>query len=255
MQRASSILSRCLVVVPTYNERENIARLVADVLAQGDRFDILVVDDNSPDGTGAVVAEIAAADPRVQLLRRPGKLGLGSAYIDGFRAGLEQGYGYLCQMDADFSHQPRYLPLLLAEAEQAADVAIGSRYVDGGTVANWSWRRRLLSRGGNLYARAVLGLAVRDCTGGFKCFRTGALRQLDLGGIRSSGYAFQVELNYRCAQAGLRVAEVPICFPDRTAGHSKMSQAIILEASLMVLRMRLATPRLHAPAALNKPQA
>lgn len=253
-QWVSSPGSRCLVVVPTYNERENIARLVAAVHAQGERFDVLVVDDGSPDGTGAIVAELAAASPRVRLLSRPGKLGLGSAYIAGFRAGLDQGYGYLCQMDADFSHQPRYLPALLAAAEHAADVAIGSRYVAGAGVERWSWRRRLLSRGGNLYARALLGLRVRDCTGGFKCFRSSALRKLDLPGIRSNGYAFQVELNYRCQQAGLRVAELPIIFPDRAAGRSKMSHEIILEASLMVLRMRLAAQPSPLAAALHKPR-
>lgn len=246
--------SRCLVVIPTYNERENIARLVAEICAQDGRFDILVVDDSSPDGTGAIVRELGAAEPRVRLLQRPGKLGLGSAYRDGFALGLEQGYGYLCQMDADFSHQPRYLPLLLAQAERAADVAVGSRYVAGGGVERWSWRRRLLSRAGNLYARAMLGLKLRDCTGGFKCFRAGALRRIDLPGIRSNGYAFQVELNYRCAQAGLRVAEVPIVFPERAAGRSKMSQAIILEASLMVLRARLAARRPLLPAVANEPQ-
>lgn len=254
MQRFSSFLSRCLVVIPTYNERENITRLVSDVLAQGEQFDVLVVDDNSPDGTGAIVAGLMATEPRVRLLRRAGKLGLGSAYVEGFRLGLEQGYGYLCQMDADFSHQPCYLPLLLAQAQLAADVVVGSRYVAGAQIENWSWQRQLLSQAGNLYARAVLGLVLRDCTGGFKCFRASALRQIDLLGIRSNGYAFQVELNYRCAQAGLRMTEVPIVFPDRTAGQSKMSHAIILEASLMVLRMRLGARPLHPPRVLNKPQ-
>jgi dolichol-phosphate mannosyltransferase len=195
------------------------------------------------------VAAIAAGSRRVQLLRRPGKLGLGSAYIDGFALGLSRGYGYLCQMDADFSHQPHYLPLLLAAAEQRADVAVGSRYVPGGRVERWPWQRRLLSRGGNLYARLVLGLPVRDCTGGFKCFRAAALRQIDTPSIRSNGYAFQVELNYRCHRAGLRVVELPICFPDRTAGQSKMSQRIIAEASLMVLRLRFPA-RDAAPAVL-----
>jgi dolichol-phosphate mannosyltransferase len=244
--------SRCLVVVPTYNEVENITPFVASVLAQGGQFDILVVDDNSPDGTGATVADIAAADARVKLIRRAGKLGLGSAYIDGFRFGLAQGYGYLCQMDADFSHQPRYLPLLLTEVERSADVAIGSRYVEGAAVEDWSWRRRLLSAVGNAYARAVLGLQVRDCTGGFKCFRASALRLVDPAKICSNGYAFQVELNYRCARAGLSIAEVPITFPERTAGKSKMSHAIIAEAALMVLRMRLGSAPLRATPALNE---
>lgn len=249
------IASRCLVVIPTYNERENIACLLSAIRAQGERFDALVVDDGSPDGTGAIVAAMASGDLRVQLLQRPGKLGLGSAYIDGFRLGLEQGYGYLCQMDADFSHQPDYLPLLLAQAEQAADVVIGSRYVAGARMEGWPWHRRLLSQGGNRYARAVLGLKVRDCTGGFKCFRSSALRQIDVPTIRSNGYAFQVELNYRCHEAGLNVAELPIVFPDRTAGQSKMSHEIIFEASLMVLRMRLAARPAPLTAFLNKPPA
>jgi len=242
-------LRYCLVVVPTYNEALNIERLIAEILAQGPQYDLLVVDDGSPDGTGALVAAIAARTPRVQLLSRPGKLGLGTAYLAGFRHGLRAGYSFICEMDADFSHQPHYLPQLLGRAEREADVVLGSRNVPGGRVENWSWARQALSKGGSLYARAVLGMPVRDCTGGFKCFRADALRQIDLGAIRSSGYAFQVELNYRCHQAGLRISELPIVFPDRVAGSSKMSQRIILEAALMVLRLRLAP----APLPLAEP--
>jgi dolichol-phosphate mannosyltransferase len=229
----------CLVVVPTYNEILNIERLLVAILAQGPQFDVLVVDDNSPDGTGDLVAALAARTPRVQLLRRSGKLGLGTAYNAGFREGLRQGYSYLCEMDADFSHQPHYLPVLLAVAERAADVALGSRNVPGGRVENWSFVRKLISKGGSLYARTILGMPVRDCTGGFKCFRAEVLRRIDLDSITSNGYAFQVEMNYHCHRAGFRLHELPIVFPDRVAGQSKMSQRIVWEAVLMVWKLRL----------------
>ena len=210
----------CLVVVPTYNEALNIERLIVEILGQGPQFDVLVVDDASPDRTGDLVAAMAALTPRVQLIRRAGKLGLGSAYVAGFREGLRQGYRYLCEMDADFSHQPRYLPVLLAVAERAADVALGSRNVPGGRVEHWSWLRKLISKGGSLYARTILAMPVRDCTGGFKCFRAGVLQQIDLDSIGSNAY------------------ELPITFPDRIAGQSKMSQQIVWEAAAMVLKLR-----------------
>ncbi len=229
----------CLVVVPTYNEALNIEQLIVAILSQGPQFDVLVVDDNSPDGTGDLVAALAVQTPRVKLLRRAGKLGLGTAYIAGFQEGLRQGYSYLCEMDADFSHQPRYLPVLLAVAERAADVALGSRNVPGGRVENWSWLRQLISRGGSLYARTILGMPVRDCTGGFKCFRAEVLRQIELNSITSNGYAFQVEMNFRCHQAGFQLHELPIIFPDRVHGQSKMSQQIVWEAAAKVLRLRL----------------
>ncbi len=229
----------CLVVVPTYNEALNIEQLIVAILSQGPQFDVLVVDDNSPDGTGDLVAAMAAQTPRVKLLRRAGKLGLGSAYIAGFQEGLRQGYSYLCEMDADFSHRPHYLPVLLAVAERAADVALGSRNVPGGRVENWSWLRQLISRGGSLYARAILGMPVRDCTGGFKCFRAEVLRQIDLDSITSNGYAFQVEMNFRCHQAGFQLHELPIIFPDRVRGQSKMSQQIVWEAAAKVWMLRL----------------
>lgn len=232
----------CLVVVPTYNESLNIERLLREILAQGSEFDVLVVDDNSPDGTSDLVAALATANPRVQLLRRAGKLGLGTAYLEGFALGLRQGYRYLCEMDADFSHQPHYLPQLLRAAENEADVVLGSRNVPGGRVENWSPLRNLISKGGSLYARLVLGMPVRDCTGGFKCFRAEALRHIQLDAIGSNGYAFQVEMNYRCYQAGLRMRELPIVFPDRVAGQSKMSRRIVFEAALMVLRLRFGAP-------------
>jgi dolichol-phosphate mannosyltransferase len=232
----------CLVVIPTYNEALNIARLIKAILAEGTQFDVLIVDDNSPDGTGEIVADIAAQNPRVQLLRRPGKLGLGTAYLAGFRQALREGYAFVCEMDADFSHQPHYLPQLLACAEHEADLAVGSRNVPGGKVENWSLMRRAISQGGSLYARTILGMPLRDCTGGFKCFRAEVLRRIDLDAIRSNGYAFQVEMNYRCHQAGFRIKELPITFPDRVAGQSKMSRRIVLEAALMVWRIRFTAP-------------
>jgi dolichol-phosphate mannosyltransferase len=234
----------CLVIVPTFNEQPNIELLIESILAQGAQFDVLVVDDNSPDGTGDLVAALAAQTPRVQLLRRAGKLGLGSAYIAGFHEGLRQAYPYLCEMDADFSHQPRYLPALLAAAESDADVVLGSRYVKGGGIENWSWMRKLISRGGSLYARAILGLPINDTTGGFKCFRADVLRAINLDAVRSNGYGFQIEMSYRCYQAGYRIQEIPICFPDRVAGQSKMSSQIIWEAARMVWQLRL-SPNPH----------
>jgi dolichol-phosphate mannosyltransferase len=231
----------CLVIVPTYNEALNIERLITEILAQGPQFDVLVVDDGSPDGTGDIVQRIVETTPRVQLMRRKGKMGLGTAYIAGFEHGLRQGYAFLCEMDADFSHQPHYLPTMLQLAERDADVVLGSRNIPGGGVENWSWIRKAISRGGSLYARAVLGIPVADCTGGFKCFRAGVLSAvLDGTPIQANGYGFQVEMNYRCYQAGFRIREIPIIFPDRVAGQSKMSQRIVLEAAVMVLRLRFA---------------
>lgn len=232
----------CLVVIPTYNEALNIERLIAAILAEGPQFEVLIVDDNSPDGTGEIVARLAVRSRRIHLLRRPGKLGLGTAYLAGFRYALSKGYTFVCEMDADFSHQPRYLPQLLACAECEADVVIGSRSVPGGRVENWSLIRKAISRGGGLYARTILGLPVQDCTGGFKCFRAEVLRRINLDSICSNGYAFQVEMNYRCHQAGFRIKELPIIFPDRVAGRSKMSRQIVMEAALMVLRLRFAAP-------------
>jgi len=249
LTHASPSQGYCLIIVPTYNEALNIERLIAEILAQGPQFDVLVVDDNSPDGTADLVGALAARTSRVQLLRRASKLGLGSAYLAGFREGLRQGYAYLCEMDADFSHQPHYLPLLLASAEQSADVVLGSRNVAGGRVEHWSLLRKAISRGGSRYARTILAMPVADCTGGFKCFRAAVLQQLDLDAIHSNGYAFQVELNYRCHQAGFRIREIPIVFPDRVAGRSKMSQRIVWEAALMVWKLRL-SPNPYKSAAL-----
>ena len=230
-------VANCTVVIPTYNERENIGALLPRVL-ELPRFRVLVVDDNSPDGTAAVVAEMARNQPRVGLLSRPGKQGLGTAYLAGFRRALDEGAEFVCEMDADFSHDPSYLPTLLAAAEERYDLALGSRYVrDGGTV-NWGVIRQMISRGGNIYARAILGLPVMDATGGFRCYRRGALEAIDLGAIHSNGYSFQIEMLYRVMQSGGLIGEVPIIFPDRRVGQSKMSRRIVLEALLTVWRLR-----------------
>jgi cellulose synthase/poly-beta-1,6-N-acetylglucosamine synthase-like glycosyltransferase len=229
----------CLVVVPTYNEAENINRLIDDILEQGRQFDVLVVDDNSPDGTGDLVAERADASERVQLLRRAGKQGIGTAYIAGFEYAIGHGYKYVVQMDADFSHQPRYLPVLLSMTEHLCDVAIGSRKVNGGGTENWSFFREAISRGGSLYTQMILGMPIQDVTSGYKCFRVGVLAAMDLHSIQTNGFGFQVELHYRAYRAGFHLCEYPIVFPDRVAGHSKMSPRIFGEAMVKVVNMRL----------------
>jgi dolichol-phosphate mannosyltransferase len=230
---------RCLVVIPTYDERENLAPLVAAVLEQGEQFDVLIVDDNSPDGTGVLADHLAASSPRVRVLHRAGRMGLGTAYVAGFRHGLAAGYDYLFEMDADFSHDPSYLPGFLRKMEAGYDVVIGSRNIPGGGVVNWPLGRRLLSRGGSLYAAAILGLSVTDATGGFKCFKRSVLESIDLDTLRSNGYSFQIEVNYRCQQLGFRVGEVPIIFTDRVRGGSKMSRRIVVEAVWMVWKLKL----------------
>ena len=227
----------CTVVIPTYNERENIGELIPRVL-EIPRFRVLVVDDNSPDGTAEIVRDLARGEPRIGLLSRPGKQGLGRAYLAGFRRALDEGAEFICEMDADFSHDPRYLPDLLAAAETRYDLVLGSRYVRGGGTVNWGLARQLISRGGNVYARAILGLPVSDATGGFRCYRRRVLETLDLGAIQSNGYSFQIEMVYRTRRAGFRVGEVPIIFPDRRVGQSKMSRRIVLEALLTVWRLR-----------------
>jgi dolichol-phosphate mannosyltransferase len=229
---------KCLVVLPTYNEQENLPNIVPAVLSQGPHFDVLVVDDNSPDGTGRLADELAAAEPRVSVLHRDEKRGLGTAYVAGFKQALARGYDFVFEMDADFSHDPADLPRLL-EAAQQADVAIGSRWVPGGGAPNWSWLRVFISRGGSVYSRLILGLPVADLTSGFKCFRREVLATLNLDAIGSNGYAFQVEVNYLCSRRGYRIAEVPIVFVDRRVGKSKMSGGIVAEAMLMVLKYRL----------------
>lgn len=229
---------RALVVLPTYNERDNLPRLLPAILDADPRIDVLVVDDNSPDGTGREADEFARREARIRVLHRAGKLGLGTAYVAGFDYALRQGYDHVFEMDADFSHRPQDLrPLLSAAA--TADVVIGSRNIPGGTTVGWSPLRRLISRGGSAYARMLLNLPIKDCTSGFKCFSRAALGQLDLERLESNGYAFQIEVNHACHQAGLTIAEVPIVFPERVAGHSKMSPGIMVEAALVVLKLRL----------------
>ena len=229
---------RALVIVPTYNERENIRRLVDTVLRQDGRLEVLVVDDGSPDGTGQIVAEIERAEPRVHLLERERKMGLGTAYIAGFRWALENDYDFVLEMDADFSHDPAHLPQFL-RAIQDADLVLGSRYQQGRvTVVNWPIGRLILSYTANLYARAVTGLPVWDATGGFKCFRREVLQSIDFSHVRSNGYAFQIEMSFRAWKRRFRIVEIPIVFVDRTEGTSKMSKSIVREAIWMVWRLR-----------------
>lgn len=230
---------RALVIIPTYNEAPNLPDLLPQVLAQDPCIEVLVVDDNSPDGTGRLAEEAAAADPRIHVLRRASKRGLGTAYRAGFKWALARDYEYVFEMDADFSHDPKHLPQFLAAAKQA-DLVLGSRYLKGRvTVVNWPMPRLLLSYFANLYARVVTGLRVYDATGGFKCFRRRVLEGIDLARVRSNGYAFQIEMSFRAARRGFRIKEIPIVFVDRSVGDSKMSGAIIREAIWMVWRLRL----------------
>jgi dolichol-phosphate mannosyltransferase len=225
---------RPLVVIPTYNESENIERMLARIRECLPEAGILVVDDGSPDGTAELVEAAAARSPEVHLLRRSEKSGLGSAYRAGFGWGLERGYDAFVEIDADFSHDPAALPGLVAPIAEGYDVSIGSRYVEGGSIPNWAWHRHLLSRGGNIYASAVLGLGVADSTAGFRCYSARILRQLDLERIRAEGYGFQIEMTYRSKQHGAAITEVPISFVDRAAGESKMSSFIVVEALALV---------------------
>jgi dolichol-phosphate mannosyltransferase len=239
------------LIIPTYNEAENLRDIVRAAGAElkraaPERFRILVVDDNSPDGTGAIADSLAAQNGWVEVLHRPGKSGLGQAYLAGFAHALEQGAELLIEMDADFSHDPRYLPQLLAAADHA-DLVLGSRYVPGGGVRDWGLLRRLISRGGGWYARVILGVEVRDLTGGFKCIRRAVLEAIDLPSVRAEGYVFQIEVTYRALLAGFTVREIPIVFADRTVGSSKMSSRIALEAMLLVPLMKRG-----APAALGR---
>jgi dolichol-phosphate mannosyltransferase len=225
------------VVLPTYNEAENLEPLVHAIRDAVDGVHVLVVDDSSPDGTGAIADRLAEADG-LEVLHRPRKAGLGQAYVSGFAHALRAGAGYVVEMDADFSHDPADLPRLLAHAQDGTDLVLGSRYVPGGGIEDWDALRRLISRGGCRYARTVLGVGVRDLTGGFKCFRASALEAIDYASVRSQGYAFQVELTYRALMRGLRVAEVPIVFRERTRGESKMTGRIALEAARLVPSLR-----------------
>jgi dolichol-phosphate mannosyltransferase len=232
-------MPRACVIIPTYNERENLPQLVPHVLERSERLDVLVVDDGSPDGTGELADEIAArSQGRVHVLHRPGKLGLGTAYVTGFRWALARDYAIVFEMDADFSHDPNHLPEFLRYAE-SFDLVLGSRYLNGVTVVNWPMKRLILSYLANAYARFVTGIQVSDLTGGFKCYRRAVLEAIDLDAVRSSGYAFQIEMTYRAARKGFRIGEMPIIFVDRNVGVSKMSQRIVWEGAWMVWRLRL----------------
>jgi dolichol-phosphate mannosyltransferase len=226
---AASGLEKVLVIIPTYNERENLPLIVQRVLTATPAAHILVADDNSPDGTGRIADDLAHDDDRVHVLHRPGKGGLGAAYLAGFQWALDHGYDVAVEMDADGSHQPEQLPRLL-DALRDADLVLGSRWVPGGQVRNWPKSREILSRGGNTYTRLALGVPLQDATGGYRAFRRSALETLDLSAVESQGYCFQVDLAWRAVQAGLRVVEVPITFVEREIGDSKMSQSIVLEA-------------------------
>lgn len=233
-------MNKTLLLIGTYNERENLAAIVGEVLALGLRLDVLVIDDNSPDGTGRIADGLAAAHPEVSVIHRSGKLGLGTAYVAGFRHALERGYERVITMDADFSHHPRYLPEML-RALETNDVVVAARYIKGGGVENWPPYRLLLSRGGSLYTRLVTGMPIHDATGGFNGYRREVLEAIGLDSIRSEGYSFMIEMKYRSWKKGFRIAEIPIVFVDRTRGKSKMSKRIFLEAVFMVWKIRFAT--------------
>jgi dolichol-phosphate mannosyltransferase len=239
---------KALVIIPTYNEKENIERIVPAALQQGQNFNVLVVDDGSPDGTAALVKkmmELEENKDRIFILEREGKQGLGSAYIAGFRWALERDYEFVFEMDADFSHNPDTLPKFIAKAnEENHDLVLGSRYLNGKiSVVNWDWKRLILSYGGNVYARLVTGLKISDATGGFKCFRRRALEALDMDSINAGGYSFQIETTYKLWKKGYSIGEIPIVFTDRTEGTSKMSGGIISEAVFLMFRLRFSRVR------------
>ncbi|MEB2310285.1 MAG: polyprenol monophosphomannose synthase [Sorangiineae bacterium] len=232
-----------LIVTPTYNERDNLERFLASVLRVAPGAHVLVVDDASPDGTGELADRLAEADPRVRVMHRPGKRGLGTAYVEGFRKGLDEGYRFFFEMDADLSHDPIYLPAFFAAFDRGADVVVGSRNIPGGGVEGWGLGRTVLSKGGSIYSRVILGVGVRDLTTGYKGFTRRALELIELEQVRSNGYSFQIETTYRALRRGLRVREVPIVFFDRRAGKSKMSRRVFAEAVSMVWKLRLAALR------------
>lgn len=248
---------RPLVVLPTYNERDNLVPIVTEIRAQLPQATIWIVDDNSPDGTGTIADTLAATDGHVEVLHRPGKLGLGTAYIDAFDKALRERYDTVLQMDADFSHDPKYLPVLL-DALREHDLVLGSRYVEGGGTQNWSVLRQWISRVGNVVARVGLGVKTRDATGGFRAYRRSTLQQLQLHGLGLQGYAFQIEVVYQVERQGLRIKEIPIVFVERASGASKMSKSIVLEAVLHILKRRiglLRRPEPHVALDEQRPQA
>lgn len=228
---------KTLIIIPTYNEVENLSSLLKEIFSYAPATDILIVDDNSPDGTGALADSMNAENPHIHVMHRAGKLGLGTAYIAGFHYALDHGYDAAFEMDADFSHDPRYLPDFLQKIEQA-DLVIGSRYIPGGSTPNWSFSRRFISGGGNIFSRVVLGLRVHDCTAGFRCYRREVLENIGFDTIQSQGYGFQVEMAYRVQRLGYKIVETPIVFMDRRVGKSKMSRAIFIEGFVNVLRAR-----------------
>jgi dolichol-phosphate mannosyltransferase len=246
-----SVSARFLVCLPTYDERENLERMIEALAAVRVRDDltgeVLVIDDSSPDGTGALADELAASRPWLHVLHRPSKQGLGRAYLDGFRWALARDFQYVLEMDCDFSHDPAAIPSLLAPARAGADLVLGSRYCEGGRVENWGRARRLISSAGCLYARALLGVRVRDLTGGYKCFRRAVLEAIELDAVDAQGYQFQIEMTYRALLLGFTVREVPITFADRIAGGSKMSRSIVLEAIRRVPLLRLEAMRGRLP--------
>ncbi len=229
---------KSLIIIPTYKEKENIERLVRTLFDLGQEIEILIVDDNSPDGTGDTADRLVAQDSRIHVLHRPGKLGLGSAYIQGFKFALDHGYDLIFEMDADFSHDPSYIPHFLEKIKEC-DLVLGSRYVQGVNVINWPMSRLLLSYFANFYTRIITGLPIKDATGGFKCYRRSVLQAIDLDNVKSDGYSFQIEMTFKCWKKGFRITEIPIIFYERQRGHSKMSKKIVREAVVMVWRLRL----------------
>ncbi len=229
---------KTLIIIPTYNEIDNLPPLVKEIFSYAPETDILIVDDNSPDGTGELADELQHQHAQVRVLHRSAKLGLGTAYIAGFKYAIEHGYDAAFEMDADFSHDPRYLPDFLKAIEHA-DLVIGSRYIPGGDTPNWTMLRRLISGGGNIFARFMLGIPVHDCTAGYRCYRRRVLENIDLDTIQSQGYAFQIELAYRVMKHGFKIVETPIVFMDRRVGKSKMSRKIVIEGFTYVLKARL----------------
>ncbi len=229
---------KALVIIPTYNERDNIQKIAREVLSVSEHTEVLIVDDNSPDGTGKVADEMAKASHRVHTLHRAGKLGLGSAYIEGFRYAMSNGYDYVFEMDADFSHDPKEIPNFL-DAITKYDVVVGSRYVGGVRILNWPIKRLMLSYGASMYTRMITGLKLIDCTSGFKCFRRDVLEALDLDKIHSDGYSFQIEMSFLCQQKGFSLKEIPIVFADRKEGTSKMNKGIVFEALAVVWILKI----------------
>ncbi|MFZ1979506.1 MAG: polyprenol monophosphomannose synthase [Bacteroidota bacterium] len=230
-------MKRALVIIPTYNEAENIQKIIPRILEEDDCLQVLVVDDNSPDGTAGLVKKIQKQNKRVHIIERRGKMGLGTAYVAGFKYGIQEGFDYILEMDADFSHDPDALPVLLKKAEDH-DLVIGSRYFNGVNVVNWPMRRLLLSYFANIYTRIITGIPVHDATGGFKCYKRAVLQSLNLDSIKSNGYSFQIETNFLAWKKGFTILEVPIVFVDRRAGVSKMSKHIVHEAALMVWKLK-----------------